>query len=1052
MTKSSHEPLVARVAERLTTNGAPTDHFLLTRWRVIDLAQYLLGAPCGAAEKLSVEALGAYIRDGPGKLVDDALQRARAAVAASSSTNAGSILPAIAPAIREDVLSRLKKYRTLGSAAVQQAIDLLPVMRERLRKPPAGALQSGLRHRLELVAAVVANRGRSVEQRLSAASAILYLNEIDDAIPDTLVHIGLLDDDFALRVVLDELGEYTEDEKLHWAERISALWEDLPFLQGVRLRDEQRPVATTWLDRINSYVSYSHALAGSDTLLVLVQPSVACSPLHSIVSLIGLLVLEGLTSSRDLINSLREGQTYEIDGKFRAEYDGVLAGPPAPGWLRLKFYDGTLYRPPTLVDRMVAVTGDRLSSAKTFGAHLSPDDAEPIQRFFDWDEAIGAASVASRVLLVTSRQRASNILGGVSSNGVSLLDDGLVRFAGLTPSPDVVRAALVLVVPTVRIARELVEQSVEAHAVLIDGYERLYRGRHDLPFLLARPSHPPVIVWSHTGYYPDEPPSWLPQHRRLEVATDDLSHILELDGDLDDAMAPSRESLWEVATSAGIAKVRVPWAPEEELVLATIEEFLRAIRACEELPKYWKYHLFSYATMLRTLVSATAGYWADIREFASEWDAAFQQQWEELRPRAAERLAPIAEAHWRIRSAVSNVPTEKNSKADALIAFCREEKEGAWLAVCDRPQQVKLMGRIASREILKLQPVVLRNLDVCRSCVVIGWQSLSFARRLQAHTPRRLVALVDDRELQKWERLEAQRNGRSGESLLEAVGYRPPTSMRLPAPSPGPQLDEEPSWDGGQAPYDDSGRRVQCVFIWLADEPQGKVLARDHRVLVEVADQAREKHARDILPEDRVILSTGSSRWSPADEFTEAVVQAIEASHPQLVRDAREWRRALSELQASRHWTIEELREHLADAGVHRELPTLEGWLRIDQAAPIGPLHIADDLLSMWPLITTQTERTIDEVAEACKRLRSLRGAAGRALLKLWKGSTKYLGIDEAALEGLVEQLHQEVQVQAYAVEAISRGIVPGAMLGWWVTPELASNFEVLSEAAEDDQ
>ena len=213
-----------------------------------------------------------------------------------------------------------------------------------------------------------------------------------------------------------------------------------------------------------------------------------------------------------------------------------------------------------------------------------------------------------------------------------------------------------------------------------------------------------------------------------------------------------------------------------------------------------------------------------------------------------------------------------------------------------------------------------------------------------------------------------------------------------------PQVDDEPSWDGGQAPYDDSGRRVQCVFIWLADEPQGKVLARDHRVLVEVVDQAREKHARDILPEDRVILGTGSSRWSPADEFTEAVVQAIEASHPQLVRDAREWRRALSELQASRHWTMEELREHLADAGVHRELHTLEGWLRIEQAAPIGPLHISDDLLSMWPLVTTQTERTADEVAEACKRLRSLRGAACRALLKRWKGSTEYLGVDEAEL------------------------------------------------------
>jgi len=106
-----------------------------------------------------------------------------------------------------------------------------------------------------------------------------------------------------------------------------------------------------------------------------------------------------------------------------------------------------------------------------------------------------------------------------------------------------------------------------------------------------------------------------------------------------------------------------------------------------------------------------------------------------------------------------------------------------------------------------------------------------------------------------------------------------------------------------------------------------------------------------------------------------------------------------------------------------------------------------------------ETEHMAEQVIEACGRLRSLRWAAGRALLKLWKGRTVDLGVDEAWLEELVEQLRQEVQV--HVVEAISYGTVPKSMLGWWVTPELASSFELLQgpsvhddaelEAAEDD-
>ena len=50
-------------------------------------------------------------------------------------------------------------------------------------------------------------------------------------------------------------------------------------------------------------------------------------------------------------------------------------------------------------------------------------------------------------------------------------------------------------------------------------------------------------------------------------------------------------------------------------------------------------------------------------------------------------------------------------------------------------------------------------------------------------------------------------------------------------------------------------------------------------------------------------------------------------------------------------------------------------------------------------------------------------------------------GVEKIRLEKLVDQLRQQVQV--HVVDAISYGMVPDSMLGWWVTPELASNFKI---------
>ena len=104
-----YKNLLTLVAERLSATSVETDHLLLTRWCVLGLAQYLAGKPVGDAEKLSVEALNLFIREGSGKPVDDALKRAKKAVATVTSTSTLSVLPTIASEVREDVLCRLQK-------------------------------------------------------------------------------------------------------------------------------------------------------------------------------------------------------------------------------------------------------------------------------------------------------------------------------------------------------------------------------------------------------------------------------------------------------------------------------------------------------------------------------------------------------------------------------------------------------------------------------------------------------------------------------------------------------------------------------------------------------------------------------------------------------------------------------------------------------------------------------------------------------------------------------------------------------------------------------
>ena len=1035
-----HEALLEQVARRLERTGTATDELMLARWRVLALCQYLVGGGgVDEIERVSSRALESFARDGPVPSTTQALRAAFKAITSGAGEGSDSILPQVTPQKRDEVRRKLASFETLGAAAIEQALSRLPSLRDRFRSRAARPVVPGIRHRLELVASLLEDAGRPLEERQRAAAAVLYVDEQRDVIPDTLGAIGLLDDDYALQLTLATVDEHQAGEQAHWTERISALWDDLPFLRGVRLRRDGDPIVTTWLDRISSFLCYTHALEGVGHPLILVQPSVACSPVHSLVSLIGLLVLDGLTSSPSLLGSLRVGQVYEIDGQFRVRYGGVLEGPPAPGWLRLEFRDLTRYEPPGLAVRMVASGARRLSSGRRFRR----DDSEPIQNFFAWDEAIGTGSLGSRILLVTSRERAMELLGGVTSNGVSLLDDGLVRFVGTQPTEDLVRGGLILVTPTLERARTVLREPMTAHAIVVDGYQRLHRGRHALPFLLMRSPPPQIIVWSTRGYFPERIPGWLPEHRTVHVDPDDLPYILELDDGPDGEEAPCRTSLWQAATTGGPETILVATPEDERHLVTLIDELLDAIGA-SSLPDYWRYQLLSAGTTLRALVAATPARWADIQAYAISSSEAFEQEWDKLRLTRTEAFAPLARLHQDVGTKIQRVPSELNSKASALLELLGDERNGHdWRLVCDRPEQVGVAARMLRAEsIQRVKPTRVRDLEVCQDCLVVGWRTASLGRRLEAHTPRRLVALVDETEARKWSQLVARRGPHEGKSVLDAVGGREPSRpprvspRRVPEPE---RPEDEVGWRSGRREELPEKRLEPCAVIWLAGESEGKVLSRHSRVLVETGDDIREVPANRITAGDRVVLGTGKERWSPAAEFTQAVVEAMEASHPDLIHDAREWRRALSLLGKTHGWSNDWLRIRLEQAGVKRTIQTLEGWLRLDQAHPIGPQHLSRELEAMWPLIGAHSRRTRSQVEEACQRIRSLQWEAGRALLKLWGGRRVDLGLDESQLEALVERLHEAVN--AYEVEEVRLGAVPSAMLGWWVDPELAELY-----------
>jgi hypothetical protein len=633
------------------------------------------------------------------------------------------------------------------------------------------------------------------------------------------------------------------------------------------------------------------------------------------------------------------------------------------------------------------------------------------------------------------------VFADVTSNAIRLFDAGLISFSGMAPSASPFYGTPVVVVPTLTVARQLVDKGENVHAIFVDGYERLRRGRHELPFLLTSRARPSIVVWSQKGYFPDVSPSWLGEHRRLALSRKDITTLLELDAGLSSELAPSLESL-RLAIAPGIETYLVDSTIAEQKIAALIKEFLDAVSGSSEFPDYWKYHLLTIASELRAIVEATPAYWSDIKEVAHAWGAAFTDEWGNLSRNAAQVFAPIQAAHQRILESVYVVSDVRNTKADALLSLLERTGPEDWRIVCEYRGQVDVLARLGRRiGSARFRPVLLRDLDACQACIVCGWTNVSFGRRLWAHTPRRVAALINEPERKLWDRVLDAACEREGHSLLEAVGYCGPVTSGTEQIGSTARPEVLPTRDDRLFdPIDSLQRDVSCVFIWPSGEALGKIVARYSCILVESGDNVADKRGYQVAPGDRVILGNKSGGWSPSEEFTQAVMEGIAASHPDLVRDAKAWRQALDKLHRELRGSQENLKRALDDVGVQRQLITIEGWLRLERAAPIGPQHTVNDFTAMWRVIGSYTETPLNEAIAACSQLRSLQAAAGRALIKQWKGEMVDLGVDRTSLAELVSRLREQVEV--HEVEGISFGMVPSVMLGWWVSDETAAKFE----------
>lgn len=177
-----------------------------------------------------------------GPPADKALKTAGAVIKRVEGT-AETVLPSIFEGEAAAVSGRLDTLAASGMTSIERALRVLSAVRERMSATVHVVSLPGIRHRFELVSAVLEDSTRPEGDALGQQQRCSMSNEVRDVVPDTLGVIGMVDDDYALRVVLEDFGGDQGGSCLHWSEKISSLWDDLPFLQGVNLQRGDSPIS-----------------------------------------------------------------------------------------------------------------------------------------------------------------------------------------------------------------------------------------------------------------------------------------------------------------------------------------------------------------------------------------------------------------------------------------------------------------------------------------------------------------------------------------------------------------------------------------------------------------------------------------------------------------------------------------------------------------------------------------------------------------------------------------------------------------------------------------
>lgn len=1026
--------ILNEVFKAIKSVSVETDSHLLSIWRVTYLCQITAISDDPSIVESCLNSLRCFCSSGLTSQFNADLQITLAGIRHQLNEQ-NSFGPFLNRGRAKEALGILERLSASSSISTEKALTKLPYIFSRVSSATEKLPLFGLEHRLTVAHSVLTSASYSDEQKLLVASAIYYFDEEEDAINDSLCVVGLLDDDFVLQSCLSKAG-VDRAIYLHWAEHILSLWEDVPFLVGMNLIDGKEELRTTWLDRANAYVAYKHAISEELSPLLLLQPSTAISPVYTLMALAGVGVLDSVTSYKDMVSTLELHATYTLDGHV-VEYDGSMEDGQAAGWLKLKFKDGHCYAPPSLGLRMAKSSLKKLSESRKFSSGRIGKD--PVQEFFGWPDPIFSSFIEKKVILVATRQRAEGLFGNLTSNGVSPLASGIVRLSPTeTDASTNFDGSLIVVAHSLEAARNLLESGINPIAVFVDGYEHLNRGHHALPFISRQRS--PIILWSPSGYFPLRPPAWLTDFKKVETSADEILEMILFEERLSGNVA----QLTSLTEHSHLRHV-VASTSSENLIVEKLDELIDSLSQNQVLPGYLVFFLLSKIKAVKSLVVNTPSDWQSVRTKFSELVGSVGEKMS--KSRSAGNLVAIKAGLSELYEFVKSLPDGLNSKGIGLKEFIKESQSThGWTIACtDRSQANATEDFVQSQNLTNVSVQITGELPEFSNVIVTSWPGLRQARRVFSHSPKTIATVGAETENEKWNRLLRLPYATcGGQSILSATGF-----SGLPSAPAVPDIDEpEVEEMRFETPTGISNHpSIPCTLLWLTTEDRVKILPRDSRVYIETGGQLKAMGASKIAGGCRVVLSPDSDRWSPSDEFTEAVVSSVRQSRPDLVEKAKDWRLALHSFMRSNGLSSTVLSSKLDRIGISREIETVERWLDISSATPIAPQSTRRDLELLWPLIKPFAKYSLDEIEAACTHLRQVRRSSGQLLVAIWNNQAPPSGFGDPTLEAIVARLQRHVGL--FEVSHVELAEVPEPLMGWWVPAALARHYLMIEPAGE---